>query len=24
MSRNEELSQTTKGDDSVTWVGKVK
>jgi hypothetical protein len=24
MSRNEELSQATKGDDSVTWCGRVK
>jgi hypothetical protein len=23
-SRNEELSQATKGDDSVTWMGRVK
>jgi hypothetical protein len=24
MSRNEEVSQATKGDDSVAWIGKVK
>jgi hypothetical protein len=24
MSRNEEVSQATKGDDSVTWIGSVK
>ena len=23
-SRNEEVSQATKGDDSVTWIGRVK
>src|SRR6266481_4974086 len=24
MSRNEEVSQATKGDDSVTWIGRMK
>jgi hypothetical protein len=24
MSRDKDLSQATKGDDSVTWVGRVK
>jgi hypothetical protein len=24
MSGNEEVSQATKGDDSVTWIGRVK